>query len=128
LRDDYDKFEDKGLGVAVVTQGNPAQTAELRRRYDAPLRFLADPDRKAYRAYGLERGSVVQVMGPRVMLKAAMAALGGNVGGRMVGDVFQMPGTFVIDREGALRFCHRNRDAADNPPNQTLLALAEQLQ
>ena len=128
MRDDYDKFEDKGLAVAVVTQGNPAQTAELRRRYDAPLSFLADPDRKAYRAYGLESGSVAQVMGPRVMFKAALAALAGNVGGRAVGNVFQMPGTFVIDRQGVIRFCHRNRDAADNPPNQVLLAAAEQLQ
>jgi peroxiredoxin len=127
LRDDYDKFEVKGLGVAVVTQGNPAETAELRRRHDAPLCFLADPDRRAYRAYGLELGSVAQVMGPRVILKATLAALRGNLGGRAVGNVFQMPGTFVIDRGGLIRFCHRNRDSADNPPNRVLLTLAEQL-
>lgn len=33
----------------------------------------------------------------------------------------QLPGTFVIDRQGTVHFAHYNRDAADHPPNEKLL-------
>jgi peroxiredoxin len=121
LREDHSKFQDKGAQIAVVTQGSPEQSAELCRRHNAEFQCLSDPQRECYRAYGLARGSFAQVMSPRILLKATVSALQGNVG-RQVGDVFQMPGTFVIDRGGIIRYCHRNRDAADNPPNQAVLA------
>lgn len=121
MREDYPKFRGRGAELAVVTQGNSEQTNELCRRYQAQFQCLSDPEHKAYRAYGLGRGSFAQVMSPRILLKAAASALGGNIG-RQVGDVFQMPGTFVIDRNGIIRFCHRNRDTADNPPNDAVLA------
>ena len=121
MRDDHARFESRGAEVAVVTQGSPAQNAELATRYGAEFRFLSDPEHRAYRAYGLGRGTLAQVMSPAILLKATLSALRGNVG-RRVGDVFQMPGTFVIDRQGVVRFCHRNRDAADNPANDAVLA------
>jgi peroxiredoxin len=121
LREDHSRFRDKGAQIAIVTQGSPEQTAELSARYGAEFLCLSDPSREGYRAYGLARGSFAQVMSPRILLKAAASALQGNVG-RQVGDVFQMPGTFVIDRAGIIRYCHRNRDSADNPPNEAVLA------
>jgi peroxiredoxin len=36
-------------------------------------------------------------------------------------DYRQMPGVFVIDRTGVIRYAHRNRDVSDNPPNDELL-------
>jgi peroxiredoxin len=121
LREDYSKFRDKGAEVAVVTQGNPEQTASLCGRYGCEFPCLSNPECKAYRAYGLERGSYGQVMSPMILLKATLSALRGNIG-RQVGDVFQMPGTFVIDREGVVRFAHYNRDSADNPSTASVLA------
>ena len=35
--------------------------------------------------------------------------------------LFTMPGVFVIDRKGIVRYAHRNKDVADNPPNDELL-------
>ena len=41
---------------------------------------------------------------------------------KMSGDDYrQMPGVFVIDRKGVIRYAHRNKDVADNPPNDELL-------
>ena len=37
-------------------------------------------------------------------------------------DVMQMPGTFVIDTSGIIRYAHRNRDVTDNPSNDAVLA------
>lgn len=121
MRDDYSKFQGKGAEIAVITQGKPRETAGLCRSHEVQFQCLSDPERDAYRAYGLERGSFAQVMSPRILLKGTLSAIRGNWG-RQVGDVFQMPGTFVIDRNGVIRYCHRNRDAADNPSNDEVLA------
>lgn len=123
MRDDYDSFKAKAE-IAVVTQGTPAENAELAARHGAQFRYLSDPEHRAYRAYGLGRGGFAQVMSPAILFKATLSALRGNVG-RRVGDVFQMPGTFVIDREGIVRFCHRNSNASDNPPNAAVLTVLQ---
>jgi peroxiredoxin len=121
LREAYSKFQAGGADVAIVTMGPPEQAAELSRRYQCAFPCLSDPQAEAYRAFGLGRGGIAEVMAPRIIFKAAVAALKGNYGGPM-GDVFQMGGTFVIDREGVVRYCYRNRDAADNAPIEEVLA------
>ena len=57
-------------------------------------------------------------------MKALVSSMRGNVG-RQVGDVFQMPGTFIIDRAGTIVYCHRNADASDNPANAEVLTALE---
>jgi len=37
------------------------------------------------------------------------------------GSLRQLPGTFVVDTGGVIRFAHRNTNAADNPSNAELL-------
>ena len=51
-----------GMGVAVVTQGSPETTALFVKEYGTGLLALADPERKAYRAYGLERGNIFETV------------------------------------------------------------------
>jgi peroxiredoxin len=121
LRDDYPKFQRKGLEVAVVTQGSPERAAQLQRRHQTPFRCLADPKLEAYRAYGLGKGTLAQIANPILLLRSAMSAFRGNAGAPG-GDVFQMPGTFVIGTDGVLKFCHRSRDSADYPTTDALVA------
>ena len=45
-----------GLDVAVITQGVPDETALFAEKFAPGLNVLCDPERAAYRAYGLERG------------------------------------------------------------------------
>jgi peroxiredoxin len=122
LRDEYAKFTARGLDVAVVTQGPPERAAELKARHQLPFRCLADPKLDAYRAFGLARGSLMQIANPVLLARAALSALRGNIGAPG-GDLFQMPGTFVIGADGVLRLAHRSRDSADYPPTDELLAV-----
>ena len=121
MREAYPKFQAAGADAAIVTMGPPEEAAKLSRRYQCAFPCLSDPRAEAYRAFGLERGGVAQVITPRIILRAAVATLKGNYGGPM-GDVFQMGGTFLIDREGIVRYRYRNRDAADNAPIEEVLA------
>jgi peroxiredoxin len=121
LRDLHPDFQKRGAAVAAVTQGTAKQTADLCARHSVRFPCLADPSRQAYLAFGLDRGGFTEVMGPAVLFKAALSAFRGNFG-PPGGDVFQMPGTFVIGTDGIIRLAYRSRDASDLPPVDRLFS------
>ena len=47
--------------------------------------------------------------------------------GASVGDVRQLPGTFVIDRAGLVRFAHRPANQADRPSHDQIVAVLKSL-
>lgn len=105
-----------GVGVAVVGMSPTAQhlRAHGERRGLRTVAWIADPDRKLYRALAVPRGTFPQLFGPRVMLGAARAMLGGHRLGALEGDGFQMPGAFVIHQGRVVRE-YRHSTAADRP-------------
>jgi len=106
----------------AVTQGDATQAQALCDRFRAPFPCLADPAREGFRTYGLKRGSVMEVMGPAAILRGARAASKGHFVERVRGDAFQMPGTFIIDRDGIVRYTRYARHSADHPPVAELVA------
>ncbi len=75
---------------------------------------VSDPSRALYRAFGLKRGSLLRLFGPKVWWRGLVATLSGNKAGRLEGDGFQMPGAAVIYR-GQLAELYRHSTAADRP-------------
>ncbi len=86
-----------------------------------PFDCLGDPDRAAYRAVGLERGSAVEVVGPQLVKGLLRAGRKGSLPGIPVGDVTQRPGIFVVAPEGRVAYAHYHRDSSDNPPLEPIL-------
>ena len=120
MRDDYPRFQTAGGDVVVVTMGTPDQTAAFRDRNRLPFVCLADPERLAYRAFGVPRGTLNQVAGPTVWAGGLKALVRAGVG-KPIGDVLQLHGTFVIDTGGVIRFAHLPKHSADRPTNGTLI-------
>ena len=123
LRDDRERFEEAGAAITLVGLGPHTRAAMFCDDKHVPFECLSDPTQEAYRAYGLERGRTGQIFSPRIYLRYAQALLTSDVDvAKASGDDWrQMPGTFVIDRGGVVRFAHRNRDVADNPSNDAVL-------
>jgi peroxiredoxin len=126
VRDDYQRFLDADGDVAVVTMGSAEQTAAFRERNRLPFVCLADPQRIAYEAYGVPRASVLQVAGPSVWAGGLKATLRAGVG-KPVGDVLQLHGSFIVDREGVLRYIHLPKHTADKPTNEELIRQLKKL-
>lgn len=59
-------------------------------------RAVSDPSKRFYTAFGLERGNIGQMFGPGAIACGLRAASKGYGVGRIVGDPWQMPGTFLV--------------------------------
>jgi len=101
--------------VAVVTFTPHAQLAGYQVRLGVPFALLSDPDRAAYQAYGLSRGSWWRVYGPRTLLRYAQLLRRGRRLERITEDTLQLGGDFVVGRDGRLTFAHRPIDPDDRP-------------
>ncbi len=124
LRGDRAKFRRVGANVVLIGLGTPERAASFCGDRQIPFTCVADPDVSAHRAFGLKRGSLRQVMGPQVYLRWAKARLISDMpfpSAKLGEDVLQMPGTFVVDTDGIVRYAHRNKDVTDNPANEEIL-------
>ena len=85
-------------------------------------RFLSDPEREVYRAYGLGRLSPLKAGGPHILNQYLRWTLQGRPVHFTTEDVLQRGGNFVVGRDGRLTFCHTGRDQSDRPSVDTILA------
>lgn len=117
----HEEIRAAGGDVIAVFQYRAQPTRNFCRQRKVGIDCYGDPERAAYDEVGLERGSVRQVLGPRVMPGYLKAISKGQLPGVPKGDTAQMPGTFVIGTDGRVRFAHYNETAADNPPMASVL-------
>jgi hypothetical protein len=75
---------------------------------------IADPARSMYTDFGLRRGSLREMFGLDVW-KAGLRAMGkGDSVGLPGGNVFTMPGMFLVDGPSVL-WSHKYKHAGDQP-------------
>lgn len=119
-----DSISKAGLSIAVVTQGTPETTALFAQEFAPGLLCLADPERKAYTAYGLERGTLRQTFLNLKVLAAVRASQkkGYKVEGAPEGqDAMLMSGTFIIGTNGKILLPYYYDDIADHPSLELFL-------
>ncbi len=113
MRDEAGNQQD--VTVAVVTMGKPDEAAAFCQAAKLPFLCLSDPGRASYRAYGLKRGSTMEVIGPAPALAGLRAAARGHIVGRPVGDVYQLGGIFKVGTDGTIIYARYPRHSGDNP-------------
>ena len=120
-----EQIEKAGLAIAVVMQGTPEETAIFAQTFAPGLLCLSDPERKAYRAYGLERGNLFQTfLNPKVWSAVSKSRKKGyRVEPPPPGqDAMQMSGIFIISKEGRIELPFYFDHIADHPPLDLLLS------
>ncbi len=75
---------------------------------------IADPRCELYRAFGLGKGGFLELFGPHVWWRGALAIFKGCGMGHLAGDGLQMPGAFLF-RNGKIISSQRARSASDLP-------------
>lgn len=118
------RIEKDGTQIVLGHMGTVEDFQAFATRYGLQdLPAIADPDRRVYRGLGLKRGTLLQLLGPRVWWRGLLALLSGHGLGGIKGDVGQMPGTFLLHR-GKVVVRFEARDSADKPDYMGMLAVA----
>lgn len=119
------EYEARGARVAAVTMGGPEEASAFCGPRAPGVLCLADPERHAYRAYGLGMAGAAEVFSPQVIVGGVQAAMEGHSQGATMGEPRQMPGLFVIGKGGALLLAHYSRTVADHGEPAAIRAALE---
>jgi hypothetical protein len=111
--------------ILLFYQGTVEDGAAFMRKAWAEARAIADLPKRFYHAFGLERGSIGQMVGPQVWACGVRALSKGHFVGKPVGDPLMLPGVFLVE-DGMITWQHDFKHAADHPNWQALPALADQ--
>jgi peroxiredoxin len=115
----------RGLHVAAVMHAAPAEAKAFAAERAPGLLTLADPERKAYHAYGLGRGAMRQtVLSPSVWRSNRRLWLTKHYATELPPpgqDAFQMGGVFIIGSDGRIRLPYYYDNIADHPTADLLL-------
>jgi hypothetical protein len=113
---DRQAIEQTGTRIVLVHMGDSMAVKKQMKRYGLrDVDRISDPDQTLYRAFGLNRGRLKQLLGPKVLWRGFRAGvLDGHGVGFPSADSYQMPGLFlIVDSVIAGRFRHAT--AADRP-------------
>ena len=121
-------IHEAGASVHLVGQGEPERTAALADRRGYPTPVWCDPDRAAYEAYGVLQGTPPQVLhdfawqpGDEALAEAMGRSARRGTERALVDDPWQLPGEFVVGRDGRIALAHRAQFCEDFPPTAVLL-------
>lgn len=121
LAKDRRQIEAGGTAIALVHMSGDAEAAAFFSTYGLDdVDRVSDPRRWLYWHLGLRRGTVWQLMGPKVWWRGFVAGvLRGHGVGKLAGDAFQMPGVFLIHHGAVIRSAV-HKTAADRPDYRAL--------
>ena len=96
----------------VIGMGATETARRFKAEYSLPFTVLVDKKRESYRMLGLKRGSLSDMIGPRVWIRGARSLLKHGQGVPKE-DPYQLGGAAVI-KDGKLVLVHRSEDPSDN--------------
>ena len=98
------------------------RAAKFKRDLDIPFPLLVDRTRQTYRILELQRGSWIDVAGPKVWGRGLRSIVSGNRQAvRPTEDPLQLGGAAVILPGDRLVYVHRAESSSDNVPVDRLL-------
>lgn len=111
---DYRLVDALGL-TTVVLFHSPAAKLEETRREDAPFDLVPDPDKRIFRAFGVETG-LAGMFSPAVMRNYMRALAAGFPPGMLTSDggITGNPADFIVDAAGCIAFARYGRHYADS--------------
>lgn len=130
LQNEYAQYVELGANVVVIGQGEPERAAAYAEKNKIECPVLCDPTFTVYQAYDLLEGKTSQILfdAPDEYLKCDLEA------GRQlqesrhgteratVDSPWQLPGEFVVDKNGIIRLAYRYQYCEDWPNPLVLIA------
>ena len=116
LSEQREAIEAEGVRIVVVFMAVETKAGQILARYGLEdINRVSDPHQHVYRAFGLARGRLMALIGPRVLWRGFLGLLRGlGWAPPSNEDGFQMPGVFLLFHGEVLR-AYRHQSAAERP-------------
>jgi hypothetical protein len=103
--------------ILVVSQAKPEVLSRYLARRSWKVPIVSDPERHAYRAFGLERTGWATFFRPKVVWGYFRGMLRGYAltAPYRGEDVLQLGGDFILDKLGRVRFAYASANPVDRP-------------
>ncbi len=110
------RTEAAGVRIVLVHMGDWTGISHMLDKYGLKdISCIGDPEQKLYRLFGLKRGRLGQLLGPKVWWRGVQAGIFAGHGlGKPTADASQMPGLFLLKHSDVVG-SFRHRSAADRP-------------
>lgn len=119
---DRERFAEAGVSLTVIGQGTPGNAAWFRSEFQLDIDLLVDTDRRAYKAAGTKVASLVELLGPKMVVRGLRRSRESGVfQGKVVGHPAQLGGLMLVTPGSDVPWAHLSGDASDYPPNDEVL-------
>lgn len=108
--------------VLFVSQAGTTEARAFVRRYWPEAQVVSDPKAVLYAAFGVGR-SILKSFAPGVFAARSRATGKGHEGGKVGGDIFRLPGAFLV-RGNEILWQHEFKHSADHPDFARVTELA----
>jgi alkyl hydroperoxide reductase subunit AhpC len=124
LQQHHDTFDALDVRILVVTFESAPQARAYADEMRLPFPVLIDETRTMYGAYGMHRGGLMAIWGPRTWWAYAKELARGQrpIVRKDYGDMHQLGGDVLIDPDGIVRLVYVGSGPADRPTIEALLA------
>jgi peroxiredoxin len=114
--------------TTVALFHSPLSNVERKQSSDLPFRVIADPEKRIFRAYGIEE-SLGGMFAGKVARDYARAMGAGHFSRPFGhhGGIKGHPADFIIDGEGTIKYAHYGESYADSLGVDEVLSLAQEL-
>jgi peroxiredoxin len=120
------EFEARQTRVLLIAFGTTQMAQAWIEETNSDFQFLLDQEKKAYRAYGLQR-SLLRSWKPKIWFEYAKLLAQGRKWRGIQGDSGQLGGDFIIDHSGIIRMAYRSYDPADRPTVRDMLNILDEI-
>lgn len=102
--------------VVVISFADPPHVARFAKAIGHPYRWLSDPERASYKAFGVRRGNILNPFSWTDISRNFMSTLRGRPWIPQQSDIWQLGADFVFDPAGRLTLEYRCTSSHDRPP------------
>ncbi len=107
--------------VVIITFASASKAARVLQPWLSAFEVWVDPEREAYRAWGLGRRGLIDLLNPGTVRLYARAFIHGKRWRPRQWDIAQLGGDAVLDADGVVRLWHPGRTPDDRPPLDALI-------
>jgi peroxiredoxin len=114
-----------GLNLIAVGLGEPKYAQHFCGKLAPNVTCLTDNTDISRDVYGLNRTAFQHLATGEFMKAVVQTSLSGHLQGKATGNTRMLPGTFIVDRTGVIRYAHYSVHPGDEPPFEDLIAGAK---